>query len=168
MMPWNPGWRYNRRSFEDLSTLPLSTETMTSIQYVSRDALLASRWRNLRWFGLIFVVTCTWVMLLLSYAYLSSFSSIPFAFFQIPARAVLAINLGSTVAIFLLAALVNEGFEILRWRLAMRRSGIGIATFLALGRATTVGGVIRLLFSGQKVGHQKWCIQRFSPREMKS
>lgn len=116
-------------------------------------------------FILTVVVTFIWIILLVSYAYFSSFSSIPFNNFQTPARAILAINVGSTVAVFLLAALVNEGSEILRWRLANRRNGIGIATFLALGRATSMLGVIRLLFSGQKIGHKKWCLQRFHMRK---
>jgi hypothetical protein len=160
MTPWNRAEPYEPPYLEDSSDFPL-VQTM-SIQTTTTGVRLASRWKNLRWFILKFAVTFTWVVLLVSYAYLSSFSSIPFKIFQTPARAILAINLGSTVATILLAALIDEGSEILRWRLATRhRKGIAIATFLALGRATTLLGVIRLLFSGENVGQKRWCILRF-------
>jgi len=149
---------------DDISNVRLlgeATSERTIIIYV----LPASRWRNLGWFILIFAVTFTWVILLITYTLLSSVLSIPFKIFQTPTRAILAINLGSTVATVLLAALVNESFEILRWRLATQRYGTGIATFLALGHATNMLSVIKLLFSSQNVGHEKWCIQRFHMRK---
>ena len=162
MRAWYRRQLYERPYFGNSNNFLLSDE-ITSIHNI--NTLPASRWRNLWGFILTFAVTFIWVILLVSYAYFSSFSSIPFNNFQTPARAIFAVNLGSTVAVFLSAALVNEGSEILRWRLATRRNGIGIATFLALGRGTTMLGVIRLLFSGQNIGHKKWCIQRFHMRK---
>lgn len=163
-MSWNQDRPYRRPYLEDSSSFLLEIETppiLTTTGHIHQP----SRWASLWWFTLTFIVTFTWVTLLLCYAIFSSFSSIPLTLFQTPSQAVFALNLGSTVAIFLLCALANEASEILRWRLATQRGGIGIATFLALGRATTAVGVIRLLFSRQKVGHRKWCIQRFHTRK---
>jgi hypothetical protein len=151
-MPRNREQHYARPRFDDSRSL---------FETYRIENRFASQWKNLGWFCLIFVTTFTWIAVVFCYAFLSSFSSIPTPLFQTPARAVFALNLGSTIAIVLLSALINEACDILRWRLATGSNGIGIATFLALGRGTTMMGVIRLLFSGQKIGHQKWCIQRF-------
>lgn len=149
------------RNREQHYVWPSSDDSRSRFETYTIEDRFASQWKNLRWFCLIFVTTFTWITVVLCYAFLSSFSNIPIPLFQTPTRAVFALNLGSTIAIVLLSALINEACDILRWRLATGSNGIGIATFLALGRGTTMMGVIGLLFSGQKIGHQKWCIQRF-------
>ncbi len=71
------------------------------------------------------------------------------------------LNIDSTISVFLITELLSGACESLRWTLASGSSGIGMATFLVLGKATGSFGVLRLLFSNQNVGHRKWCGQRF-------
>lgn len=87
----------------------------------------------------------------------------PMTLFNKPQNTILALSIGSTISVFLIGELLAGTYDILRWTLAARSSGIGLASFLALGRATGSYGVLRLLFSNQEVGHRKWCTQRLYP-----
>ena|SRR5579859_6635753 len=86
-----------------------------------------------------------------------------------PGTTILILNILSHLSVFLLSQLSGLVLEALRWSLASSRSGITAFGFLALGRATNVMGVARLLFrSTRKEGdlghlrneHRLWGFQR--------
>jgi hypothetical protein len=113
---------------------------------------LEPRWRRSLPMGLLLVATFLWLAVT-TWLSLASSSSRPPRFFQKPERTVLVLSLLSNGALFLLGELTSGMCEMLRWTIALRSSGVGIATFLGLSRATSNFGVINLLFSNQNVGH---------------
>ena len=78
-----------------------------------------------------------------------------------PENTIFAINIGSALSVFLLGELLIGACDNLRWFLAASPTGIGMASFLALGRSTGLAGVFNLMFSNQRVGHRKWRGQRY-------
>jgi hypothetical protein len=77
---------------------------------------------------------------------------------------IFALQVATTFSVFFLGEVVLDAFDFFRWyRAAQVDRGLGAATFLALARATSLWGVLRLSFSKQKVGHHKWCLQRYTP-----
>jgi hypothetical protein len=83
-----------------------------------------------------------------------------------PERSILVLNIASQITIFLLAETTHWVFEAVRWAMASSASGIAAYTFLLLSRATSVAGVIYMMFgrpakSGiQKDGFRLWGGQR--------
>lgn len=118
-------------------------------------------WKQQLSLGALIVVTSIWVGLVVVYALLSSSKFITMKIFQTPSHAILALNIGSTVAVFLFGKLINKVCDALRWALATQKNGVGVATFFALGSGTGILGTFKLLFSTQNVGHRKWCLQRY-------
>lgn len=121
--------------------------------------VLAPKWRQYFTYLAMFIVTIMVVSATICMAFLSS----PPHFVKIftrPEHTIFILNLGSTISVFLISELLVCASNNLRWVLAANPSGVGIATFLALGRATGLLGVLNLLFSNQNVGHRRWCGQR--------
>jgi hypothetical protein len=123
---------------------------------------LEPRWRQLIYFTLLFLITALWVTATVVYTFMSSSSKRPYTIFVSPEHTILALNIGSQISVFLLSEVVAEASDRLRWTLAARPEGVGLATFFGLGRATSLMGVVMLVFSRQRVGHVKWCLQRYT------
>jgi hypothetical protein len=88
--------------------------------------------------------------------------------FEKPERSILVLNVASQITIFCLAELTSAVLEATRWAFACTNSGTSAYTFLALSRATSIVGVLSLLFSNgakpktfQKDGHRLWGGQRY-------
>jgi hypothetical protein len=91
---------------------------------------------------------------------LISVSPVPHFFSLSPGKTITVVNVLSHGVAFLLLQLTGSVFEALRWALASSRSGISLMSFLALGPATSILGVLGLC---RKIGvHLIWCIQRYS------
>jgi hypothetical protein len=120
---------------------------------------LEPKWKQRLIFGCFFLVTSAWIIFTIILCFRSSDSST--TIFPTATTTVLILNILSTGSALLLRELVLGAFEILRWTLITRPQGVGVATFLAVSRATSAFGTLRLLFSNQHVGHRKWCAQRF-------
>jgi len=75
-----------------------------------------------------------------------------------PSTTVFVINVLSQILGTVLALLFAASFELLRWQLTTRDSGVQMSTFLAMSGATSLVGIWRLLFS--KGLHIIWCLQR--------
>ena len=118
------------------------------------------KWKQYFNYSLVFVASVVCVTVTVTYAFLSSSSKL--TIFSNPGVSIFVLSFLSIVSAFLLNECVTGACDVLRWNLAVRPSGVGIATFLSLGRATSPTGVLRLLFSKQRVGHRRWCIQRFN------
>jgi len=76
-----------------------------------------------------------------------------------PSITIFVINVLSQGVAFLMAHIFASTFEGLRWTFASRRTGVRMATFLGLSRATSLLGVGRLLCV--KSPHRFWCLQRY-------
>lgn len=120
---------------------------------------LRKRWKQFNTLLLLFSVTFIWVVSTITYTILSS-ASRPVGIFSRPEQTIFALNLLANLSVFFLGELVGGALEVIRWTLASRSSGLGLATFIGLGRATSLFGVFRLFVSDQQVGHRKWCGQR--------
>lgn len=119
-----------------------------------------SKWKRYRMYLATLVVTAIVLVITISIAVVSSSTHRATAFAS-PSRTIFALNIGSTISVFLVGELLTGGLENLRWTLAVGNVGIGMATFLALGRATGLQSVIRLMLSNQNVGHRWWCGERY-------
>jgi hypothetical protein len=108
---------------------------------------------------LLLIITFLVVVGTIALAFQSS-SSQPRSPFSSPEKTIRALNIGSIFSVFLTGELLIITCDRLRWALAASNSGLGIASFLALSRATGLIGVLNLVFADQNVGHRKWCGQR--------
>ena len=83
-------------------------------------------------------------------------------------RMVLILNVLSTASAFLISELVQTVFERTRWILASRAKGIMLTEFLGMSRATSILGILALLWwnpSNQnprvsRIGGRQWILQR--------
>ena len=133
-----------------------------NIRALDKGTTVRSKGRHNRSLWLLFFVTFAFVLATLLYTYLSSSPTHPITIFTEPEHTILILTIGSTISTALLGKLFLDCSELLRWSLASRPEGVGLATFLALGSTTGSGGVLDLAFSGQDgVGHRKWCAQRY-------
>ena len=122
---------------------------------------LQPRWKQFTGILLLSLASVTWLVATICFAFLSA-SSPPLISFASPGLNIFLIQVGTTISVFLLGEIVSETFDIFRWhRAADPQVGLGMATFFALGRATSLSGVIRLLCSNLKAGHRIWCLQRY-------
>ena len=126
----------------------------------SEGLILEPKWKQYRSQSILFCVTATIVIATIAVSFLTS-SHQPITIFSMPENTIFAINIGSALSVFLLGELLIGACDNLRWFLAASPTGIGMATFLALGRSTDLAGVFNLMFSNQRVGHRKWCGQRY-------
>ena len=127
-----------------------------------------------QWFTIILAyTTATCVLFTLFFAYNSCLDYPVWRglIFARPERTVWMLNILSQVSIFLLAELTSSIFDITRWALASRDTGIPAYTFLVLSRATSIIGVVSLLLARtvstpryQFDGHRFWGIQRYVSR----
>jgi hypothetical protein len=108
---------------------------------------------------LLLVITFFVVVGTIALAFQSS-SFQPSSPFSTPEKTIRALNIGSIFSVLLTGELLTTTCDKLRWALAATDSGLGIASFLALSRATGLTGVLNLVFADQNVGHRKWCGQR--------
>jgi hypothetical protein len=93
-----------------------------------------------------------------SYRVLVSEDSIPNSLAITPGQTVLVVNILSHLVAFMCWALFSNATEALRWALACREQGVRLPTFLALSRATPLGGVAYLCVV--RGYHQIWSMQR--------
>lgn len=126
---------------------------------VAVGVTLKSRWRQYIVQALLFFTASVVVGMTIAFAFLSS-SAKPITIFSKPERTILVLNLSSTLSVFLLGEMFTISCNNVRWILAARESGFGMASFLALGNSTGLLGVFSLLHSSQDVGHRIWCLQR--------
>ena len=148
-----------------IQTCRLSSERNTiqltpSITKSSRGTRLDPKWKQFLPITLLLSTTFLWLVATTWLSIVSS-SSRPPTIFSRPEWTVLVLSLLSNGSLFLLGELTSGTCEILRWTIGLRSSGVGIATFLGLSRATSNFGVLSLLFSNQNVGHRRWCSQRY-------
>ena len=78
-----------------------------------------------------------------------------------PSRTLLVVTIMSQLLSLLINELFISVFEALRWQLASRKSGVHVTTFLVLSKATSLFGVLRLLYAGGIADHVWWCMQRY-------
>ena len=113
--------------------------------------------------------SCTWVIFTIIFAYNCTldhpiFDSLVLA---TPARTILVLSILSQFTIFFVGELMTTAFEALRWAFACSQNGMSAFSFLILGRATGLLGVLGLLFrwdqiehDGLKQNHRLWGSQR--------
>lgn len=75
-----------------------------------------------------------------------------------PTKTVALVNAMSTILLVLITALCHMAFELLKWQVASREKGVAMTTFLGLSMATTLFGVLRLMFVWG--AHLFWCVMR--------
>src|SRR5277367_613863 len=121
---------------------------------------LQPKWKQYRFYLLSFVISCIWILGVISLAFMSSATN-PITVFAKPQTTISVINIGTSVSVFFLGELVSGAFDCLRWTLAARKTGFGLASFLGLSRATSNFGAWSLFFHDFKVGHRKWCLHRY-------
>src|SRR5277367_6505127 len=81
----------------------------------------------------------------------------PHTIFSDPGKTITVLNIGSTISVFLTGELVMAVSDNLRWTLAARPKGVGLATFLGLGNATGLFRVVTLCFSNLNSRDRMWC-----------
>lgn len=84
----------------------------------------------------------------------------PHTIFSEPGTTITVLNVGSTISVFLVGELLLAASDNLRWTLAARTKGVGLATFLGLGNATGLLKVAALFFSNLNSRDRMWCAQR--------
>lgn len=93
-----------------------------------------------------------------SYKVLVSQDALPKSLAITPGQTVLVVNILSHMVAFMCWTLFSNATEALRWALACRTKGILLTSFLALSRATPLGGVAYLCMV--RGHHQIWSLQR--------
>lgn len=140
------------------------TISIRSFPHTTREAngiLLDPKYKQYLLYCLLFILTALVVTATIVLAFLSS-SAHPVIIFLNPQKTILALNVGSTISVILIGELLTGASDNLRWIFAASPNGVGIATFLILGRATGLFGVFSMILSSDRNhGHQKWCAQRF-------
>ena len=136
--------------------------------FSSRSSLSSVRQQ---WFTIILAyATATSLVFTVFFAYNSclDYPIVRSLIFTCPERTILMLNVLSQVTIFLLGELMSSIFEITRWAFVSRDTGIPAYTFLILSRATSIIGVVMLLFARtvskskfQIDGHRFWGTQRY-------
>jgi hypothetical protein len=76
-----------------------------------------------------------------------------------PYNTVLLINILSQATGFLMRQLYATLLEAVRWKFAAGTDGVQMTTFLGLGAATSLHGVLSLFY--EKGRHRFWCLQRY-------
>jgi len=79
-----------------------------------------------------------------------------------PSRTLLVVTIMSQLLGLLINELFISVFEALRWQLASRKGGVHVTTFLGLSKATSLFGVLRILYTGGIADHVWWCMQRYT------
>lgn len=131
---------------------PVASET--------RGIVLQKRWKQFQRIFYLCLLTFICVVGTIIFAFLSTSSSAS-VYFSNPGITIFALQAATTFSVFLLGEMVSDTFDIFRWHRAAHPAGVGVATFFGLGRATSLWGLLRLIRSRQRVGHHKWCIQRY-------
>jgi hypothetical protein len=126
----------------------------------SRGIPLFPKWKNLLPNFLLLVIACAWLTMTVWLSSVSS-SDRPPTVFSRPEWTVLVLSVLSNGTVFLMRELTVGTFDQLRWVLISRPTGVGMATFLGLSRATSFFGVTNLFFSHQQTNHRRWCSQRY-------
>lgn len=91
---------------------------------------------------------------------------------SVPSRTIGVLNALSTVSAFLLGELIQAVFERMRWVLASRPTGVALTEFLGISRATSMAGVLALLYwvkpegasgisSALSYNRKLWILQRY-------
>jgi len=143
------------------SVTSVQDEISPPVTELTNGTLLLPKWRQYLTFCLLYILTLLVVSATIAFAFLSS-SLHPFNVFPSPQQTIVALNVASNASVFLIGEVLTSACEMLRWTLAANPAGLGMASFLALGRATGLLGVMSLVISKQGgVGHQKWCGQRY-------
>jgi hypothetical protein len=125
----------------------------------SQGIPLSPKWKQHLPNFLLLILTSSWLILTICLSFVSSSSHPPLIFTR-PEWTILVLTFLSNGSVFLLGELTLATYDILRWAMSTRLSGVGITTFLGLSSATSNIGVLSLLFSSQDIQHRKWCCQR--------
>jgi hypothetical protein len=158
----------------DRDPLPPSPNSSTFQYHLDRDGIkLESTACQYFLTWILALLTLGWVIFTIYFAYNCSIDN-PLSeslIFSKPERTILLLNVLSQFTIFLLGELTTSAFEAVRWALASTPNGISAFTFVGLSRATSVLGIVSLLFhnriSGpgapilEKDGHRLWGLQRY-------
>ena len=96
---------------------------------------------------LLTLLSCTSTF---TFAYNSTLTNPDTKFIFDANRMVLILNVLSTASAFLLSELVQTVFERTRWILASRAKGVLLTDFLGMSRATSILGVLALLWWNQR------------------
>jgi len=138
-------------------TPPEPTETVSDNRG-SDGVMLEPKWKQYSGYAVTLGLSSVLITLTVAWAFLSSHSSV--TIFSDPQVSIVLLTFLSTMSSLLVMQCVNGACNTLRWYLAIRPSGVGLATFLSLGPTTGYLGVLRLIFSKQGVGHRRWAAQR--------
>jgi len=129
---------------------------------LSRPAdVFQQNWKKFLVSWILLAASTLLVTATISLSFISS-SVHPYIIFFEPATTITVLNIGSTMSVFLLGELGLAASDNLRWTLAARPKGVGLATFLGLGNATGLFRVAKLFFAKLNSRDRMWCGQRFS------
>jgi hypothetical protein len=121
---------------------------------------LRTKWQQYRLSFVLFLSTLMCVIGTIIYGFLTS-SQQPIAAVSNPKFTVLGLTIGTSVSVFLLGQLIGSITDSLRWTLAASSTGVDLATFLGIGTATGIFGMLALACSHNAQNYRIWCIQRF-------
>lgn len=107
------------------------------------------------------------------YSWNASFTSNPSSTFlwNQPDNTIFSINLLSYISTVLVTKLIDATCDQMRWAKSSKTRGMKVLSFLALSPATSVTGLIHLLFSPvprvaapiiESIGHRLWSFQRYT------
>jgi hypothetical protein len=125
--------------------------------------VLCSKFRQLRWAIILCFIAIPLSILVFYYVYESLVSQAPHLgpLLFSPSRTLLvAVILAQSLGL-LIKGMFETVFEGLRWQLAARRNGVGMATFLGLSNATSLLGAFNLLRLGGIGNHIPGCLHRY-------
>jgi hypothetical protein len=77
-----------------------------------------------------------------------------------PSTTFLVVSILSQGVTFFMRQLFSNVFDTFRWGFAARSKGVALTSFVALGSATPLSGVFRLLIESGP--HRNWCLQRYA------
>jgi len=124
----------------------------------SGGIMLEPKWKQYSGYMVPFGLSSVLITLTVVWAFLSAQSKV--TIFSNPQVSIVLLGFLSTMSALVVVQCVEDACNALRWYLAIRPSGVGIATFLSLSSATGYWGVLRLFFAKQGVGHRRWAVQR--------
>lgn len=120
-----------------------------------------SKLKQLRWALATGVLTILLSTFSIFYAYEALLSERPVLgpLLLSPSRTVLFIPILTQILVHLFKTLFHALFQMMRWQMASRETGVELTTFLALSAGTSMLGVLHLL--KERGGHRVWAVQRY-------
>jgi hypothetical protein len=150
---------------ESVRETPPSTGANSPLQLnkapASRNVtLLPTTFKQFKWTIGLFSATIPLFAVLFLYIYAALIAQHPKLgrLLFSPSRTIFVVGLLSQVVALLIKHFFDNVFDALRWQLASRRGGVRTTSFLGLSGATSLLGIITLIFVGGP--HIVWCVQR--------